>query len=227
MVYNQTRLRPFLPPNPSRPWLSCGRPGRRFFSSREALLLLLRYLASGGFQDDLSLLSSCQQSVFSKTVQHALHCLLVTLERWRLSKICLPKTNRGAQYLADCARSYVFARKGVLIKGNFIGALDGAIVSRQRPANDDWQQTNYNGKSNEVSAKMMFLTLFDGTIGAMVVNFIGSAHDSKIAAWMQLFEEMRNLDPSFVIAGKWIFFCHCLALIFCFQQIQHLGPPRD
>jgi hypothetical protein len=174
VYYEKGRLQSKVPLNNKKKWLSQGRPLCRYFTTQEALLCLLRYLTTGQQLDDLALLTTGVHSTLSQTLRLALHSLLAMLERWKPARICLPKSNEEAFRLAGLARNYIYEHQGINIAGNFIGTLDGKIVDRERPNDDQWQHTNHNGKSGTTATKVLLLQLFNGTYGAAVVNFIDS-----------------------------------------------------
>lgn len=200
-VYNFSRMNHSGSKNQLYPWLCHGRPSRRFFTAREILLTLLRFLAVGPSRDDLSLLTSATPSTLSKSIRHGLHVLLVVLQSWTPGRICLPSSNERALKLAQNAKTFLFEKQGVTIPGNFIGALDGKIVESERPSDHRWQNTIYNGYYCVHAKKVLLLQLFDGTYGSAVINFIGSAHDSKLASKLKVAEMMSHLDSSFCIVG--------------------------
>jgi hypothetical protein len=191
--------------NQKYPWTSRGRPKRRYFSTREALLILLRFLATGPHQEDYAMMTSGTRSVLSETLRHSLHSLLVTLQNWSISRISFPKSNDYCLYLSDLAREYVFKKKDYLITANVIGLIDGSILNRERPNDDAWQKTNYNAKSNNIAAKILIVQLFDGNYAAAVLNYIGSGHDARLCSWLNLSHQMNHLDLSFIIAGDTAF----------------------
>src|SRR6185312_15812625 len=135
------------------PWTSFGRPHQRLFSAREALLMLLRHLASRPHSDDLSLLSGCLQTTESKTLSHALHCLLAVLKSWPVAQMAVLKSDQFAYTLSEWARANVFRKWGQYLPGNFIRAIDGSIIWQERSGDENWQQTNYNGKLCTSAAK--------------------------------------------------------------------------
>ena len=47
--------------------------------------------------------------------------------------------------------------KGEVISGNIIGALDGSIISWERPCDDRWQNMNHNGKEGRTAAKVALI----------------------------------------------------------------------
>ena len=181
------------------PWTNYGRPRRRLFSAREALLMLLRHLASKPHSDDLSLLSGCLQTTESKTLAHALHCLLSVLKSWKAARMCLPKSDEFAHALSERARCYVLRKRGVYLPGNIIGVIDGSIIQREQSGDENWQHTNHNGKSNSAAAKILLIQLFDGTYGPAVLNYIGSAHDAKLASLLNINSMLSHLHPTFML----------------------------
>jgi hypothetical protein len=183
-----------------------GRPQRRLLTSRQALLILLRFLASGPHNDDLSLLSGTLPNVLSETMKHALHTLVVVLRRWGASRMCFPRSDLEATKLSWRAKRYLYLRHNVEVPGHFIGALDGSAIARERPEDDAWQQTNHNSKIGD-AMKVLLVCLFDGTYGGAILNFIGTGHDSKLCCWLSVSHEMRHLNPAFMVS---FFFLFCL-----------------
>ena len=103
--------------------------------------------------------------------------------------------------LADLAHNFVFKHRGIWISGAFIGAIDGTILWRERPIDDHWQHTNYNGKVCMPASKQLYVQLFDGTITAALVNFVGLMHDAKMCSILRLHEAMQHLPADFVVAA--------------------------
>ena len=95
--------------------------------------------------------------------------------------MAVPKSDQFAYTLSEQAKAYVFRKRGQYLPGNFIGAIDGSIIWQERSGDENWQQMNYNRKSCTLAAKILVIQLFDGTYGPSVLNYIGSAHDSKLA----------------------------------------------
>ncbi len=180
-----------------------GRPNRRICSADKALQIILRQLASGSNLTDLQLLSGTEGSVLSRTLHHSVACLLIVLRNCPAASMAMPSIQK-AQKLAALAKQYL-CRRGITLCGDFIGAVDGKIAWRERPGDDDWQNTNYNGKSNSHAAKILLVQLFDGTYSSSVVNYIGSAHDSRLASWLNFQEVMEHLPSNFVLAGDTAF----------------------
>tara|TARA_R110002050_G_scaffold264350_1_gene405014 strand:+ start:1495 stop:2610 length:1116 start_codon:yes stop_codon:yes gene_type:complete len=202
-VYNRARLARFRRIN-DRGASGYGRPHRRLCSANKALQITLRKLAGGSSHIDTQLLNGVEGSVLSRTLHHSVTCLLQILRHIPGGSMDMLTVAR-ARKLATMARNYIAVRYGYEIAGCIIGAIDGKIGDRERPGDDAWQQTNYNGKSNAHAAKGLVIQLFDGTYGASVVNFIGLAHDSKITTWLDLCDVMSHLPPEYVIAGDTAF----------------------
>ncbi len=158
-----------------------GRPRRRFCTPDRALQMLLRKLAGGSGHVDMQLLSGVEGSVMSRYLHHAMHCLLVVLRNIPAGRMCMPNRH-NAKLMAIKARMYM-CRRNLHVTGDFIGAVDGKIVGRERPGNEAWQEANYNGKANAHAAKVLLIQLFDGTYGPSIFNFVGSAHDSRLSQW--------------------------------------------
>jgi hypothetical protein len=181
------------------------RPNRRYFSTREALLLLLRFLATKQNFDDITLSSSGLSSCLSHTLRHALHSLLIAMRQWRTARLSLPANNNEAMNLSNITKNYIFKRYEKWINGNFIGAIDGTAIIRERPHDSVWQTTNHNYKTSKTSTKSLFTQLFDGTYGSCIVCFVGSGHDVKLCTWLHIADEMAHLHSSFQIVSDTAF----------------------
>jgi len=162
----KTLLRRFCPAyerSPMHPSTSksIGRPGRRLFDARNALLLMLRKLASNVGLDNGSLLTGGSPETIARTFDHGLHVLTAVLEKWSAARMSFPSPEE-AQRLAELGREYC-EKRGHSCPGDFIGFLDGTIKERERPGdNDYWQHANYNGKSNSHAYKVLLVQLFNG-----------------------------------------------------------------
>ena len=117
-------------------------------------------------------------------------------------------------------------KRGIIIKGNFIGSLDGKIVTMERPSNERWQNTNYNGFYRIHVHKVLLLQLYDGTFGGTIVNFIGTAHDSRLASVLNVDEALSHLDPSFLITGDSAFATSPRVVRSLTREDHSMAPPE-
>ena len=87
--------------------------------------------------DDLTMLYRSVPFVFSTSMFNGLHCLLITLQNWNVNSIVYPQNPESLE-IANLAQSYILKKKGIIITGNFISALDGKIVECKWPCDDHW-----------------------------------------------------------------------------------------
>jgi hypothetical protein len=123
----------------------------RAFSSKEALFLTLRYLASGIMLNDLSLICGASPSTISRSIVRCLDCLLAVLRRWNQSRFRIPSTSEEASRMSALASHHVPGCDG------FIGVMDGKVVSMERPDDSHVQSVNYNGKNFTTAIKVSWL----------------------------------------------------------------------
>ncbi len=151
-------------------------------------------------QDLVLMIFLCFQVVSKQLNQKRLHNLFYCLF-WSLGQLHICQfQNLIHHILLEQVRQYVLRKRWFYIPVNFIGAIDGLIIQQEWSGNENWQHTNKNGKSC-TAAKILVIQLFDGTYGPSVLNYIGSAHDSKLASLLNINMLLAHLHPTFMLCA--------------------------
>jgi hypothetical protein len=153
---------------------------RRALTTEKALLITLRYLASGFEYSDGALLAGVSVASLSRVIASMLPCLVVVLRHWPLAQVGTPSVAYAQQLSRD-----LVGHAGPAFQ-NFIGFVDGCVNTQENSTDRNTQNVHWNGKHFKAATKDLFLFWVDGCVGGAVINGAGSWHDAKLEFYLQV-----------------------------------------
>ena len=176
---------------------------KRMFNCHDIIAMTVKHLISTAEKKDLHVQFGATASTYTKCVRLGMILVVKVLANDPRAKVWWDKSGSSLKLAAERTATFLDIT-GV------VGMLDGLKVTSLNPSNPKEQNRDYNGWTGDTNRNLLLLWDPFGKIVDVVVNLLGSYHDSRAASWGNVYTHISSLpdgyrvvcDSAFLMKGE-------------------------